>query len=193
MRYLAPRRWFQFRLSTWFVLVTGASVWLASQIRVIQERREILNWIIEQGGVYNTWLLEPDTPQSYAPADWYAERDEQTSRIRTWLGDNAVAFINLYQPMCSESLRDVRRFFPEAEVWCVNETLATRAQSGGGGFRPPPGPRAPIRYSANLHSRSNRIVLLALVAFLAWKAAWAVGERRRRQSAHATPLGRASN
>ncbi len=41
MRFLPPRRWFQFRLSTWFVLVTFVAWGMACQPWIVREERVV--------------------------------------------------------------------------------------------------------------------------------------------------------
>ncbi|HEV2968861.1 MAG TPA: hypothetical protein VGY55_02655 [Pirellulales bacterium] len=48
------RRWFQYRLRTLFLVVTILAVpcgWLANQARIVEERKALRSWLLDNGGV----------------------------------------------------------------------------------------------------------------------------------------------
>jgi hypothetical protein len=114
MRFLPPRRWFQFRLSTWFVLVA------------------ILAWAMTHWPTY--W-------------DGYSEY------INHWPADR-ITFID-----------------------------ANTLHFAYGGLG-----RYILFWRFKLFLEAFLVPALALAAFLAWKAAWAVVERRLAHPARPTPL-----
>lgn len=108
MHFLPPRRWFQFRLSTWFILVVILGWAMACQPWIVHARFGV-------------------APRGFASS---------TPKL--------VTFLNV---------KYVRRF------------------------------TTPYLYDEFGLNRKLGGPALAVAAFLAWKAAWAVVERRRRQSA----------
>ena len=139
MRFLPPRRWFQFRLSTWFVLVAVLALsvrdmlWLTNEIKL----------------QYDIWRAPPNAKR------WI----EALGRLQA--GEKS------HDLMINEPMRG----YPSAEDWerMNAREAALKAQR------------------ASIESRARELPhfllpVLALAAFLAWKAAWAVVERRRRHS-----------
>ena len=121
------RRWFQFRLTMLFVLMTLVAVWLAWELSFIRERQA---WLRE-----NAALVDPDsilaanfvtslsTPLSrqitgtltfntVAPG----EPKESIPWWRNWLGDEAVSIILAGKDWTDDDHEQVVRLFPEAKI-----------------------------------------------------------------------------
>jgi hypothetical protein len=139
MQSFPPRRWFQFRLSTWFVLVgivalsANDVIWLSNEIKL----------------QYDIWRAPPLAKR------WI----EALGRI----GDVEKSHVSFVD--------EPTRGYPSAEDWerFAAEEVAMKA-------------RQPAVEDPALEQPHFLLPALTVAAFLAWKAAWAVIERRRRQS-----------
>lgn len=96
------RRWFQFRLTTMFVVVTAVAVWLGWEMKFVRERQVMRRRILESGG--ELW-----------PGDIVGYEHAAIPYWRTWLGDEPVSYIN---PGRLELTEDAaRRVFPELQLF----------------------------------------------------------------------------
>src|SRR5688572_181685 len=81
-------RWLRFSLRTMFLVVTAVCCWLAWQLSVVRERRDLLNDLNASRGFQIVKASEwaKDTPAADQPVPaipW----------IREWLGDEAIQSI----------------------------------------------------------------------------------------------------
>ncbi|HEY1601352.1 MAG TPA: hypothetical protein VGG64_17250 [Pirellulales bacterium] len=106
------RRWFQFGLSTLFVLVTVLAVWLGWELHIVRERQAIRQRIAESGGrVY-------PSEQSESKLLLTSLGMVTECRIpvwREWLGDEPVGFVRLKTSASYAELKKARLAFPEAQ------------------------------------------------------------------------------
>jgi hypothetical protein len=130
MHLLPPRRWFQFRLSTWFVLVA------------------ILGWAMACWPFYWHEITHYSAPMR--------ARDERTA-LGVFVGRSNSA---------------------DYTDWIHKQREAFLTH----GFPASSFPRTSYVEGRDIVNPATRWPVLALAAFLAWKAAWAVVERRRRKS-----------
>jgi hypothetical protein len=117
------RRWFQFSLTSLFVLTTLIAIWLAWELAFIREREA---WLRENPG-----LADPDRavaliritggttngtatlPVTNSPAS--PPREAFIPRWRKWLGDAPVATI-VDADFTDDDRAHLTRLFPEAEL-----------------------------------------------------------------------------
>jgi hypothetical protein len=94
------RRRFQFRLRTLFVVVTVMAVacwYIAGQWRIVCARKD---WLKAHPGYCTASLMGRDP------------RPEDPSFLRVWLGDEAIAYIEIEDKYRSEA----RSLFPEVAI-----------------------------------------------------------------------------
>ena len=118
MRAFTSRRWLRFSLRTAFVLWTIAAVWLGWSVKVVRQRRAALDamqpdhnfWVNKVSDWTRYWRTNPhagETPVEDLPA---------VSKMRAWLGDEAVQAIWCSPDTAAEEIERLRRLFPEAQV-----------------------------------------------------------------------------
>ncbi|HEY4311724.1 MAG TPA: hypothetical protein VGN12_19920 [Pirellulales bacterium] len=113
------RRWFQFSLRTMFALMTLVALWLASELATIRERRQMRERIhADFGTVINVsearelgLSLEK---QSVSVPFW-----------RRWLGDEAVAEVDLAFGSLDEKVTAAQKMFPEAVEVLIADPFPT--------------------------------------------------------------------
>ena len=112
------RRWLRFSLRTAFVLWTIAAVWLGWNVKVVRQRRAALAamqpdhdfWVNTVSDWTRYWQTNPqagEAPIEDLPA---------VSRLRAWLGDEAVQAIWCSPDTPKKELERLKWLFPEAQV-----------------------------------------------------------------------------
>ena len=119
MRRYFPR--VRFSLLTLFAWITAMSLWLGGEMETVQERKKAFAWIQDRDGafdichvrppghwsdMYDSFLKDSKKRQAYLP-----------SRMRLWMGDQAVYFIGLRPgSVTREQHAEIATLFPEAYV-----------------------------------------------------------------------------
>jgi hypothetical protein len=98
------RRWFRFSLRTLFIAITLFAVWLGSELRFVEKRRQFSSDGSAEGVWKRAWVLESEPTCLF------------TKAIPPWrrlFGDEAAAFV-----ICRTEAhaKDARRLFPEAAI-----------------------------------------------------------------------------
>lgn len=117
-----PRRWFRFSLRTLLILITLAACWLGWNVRLVQQRRQILNghsWHVVQAATWEEFRTLPDYsgfPPEYYEATW---RSRWVSAGLPLFGESGFAIVLFTEvpggdrPTSRQPLIDA---FPEASV-----------------------------------------------------------------------------
>ena len=117
-----PRRWLRFGLRTLFLVTTMACValWLGREAQLVHERQALRDH------------LKAKKENVFVAKDWPAisTRPIQVSRLRRWMGDEAVVAINLPPGSTESDVDNARKLFPEA----VSVRVRTDMYRGGGFF-----------------------------------------------------------
>jgi hypothetical protein len=114
-------RRFQFHLRTLLIFVTVfcvASGWSLNQIRIVQERKALLNHVIAFEGFFVTGKMQVRANKEVRWSDLYGSLAPTPARptmpcYREWFGDEAIGVIGL--PTDSPRLIELRDAFPEAK------------------------------------------------------------------------------
>lgn len=105
----------KFSLSWLFAVTAVVAVSFGWPLGRIQERREALRWIEHQGGFVNAYEAELIDPLNCEPPRYWAA--VSMPRIRLWLGDQPVHYINIVRTSAKwEDRERLSRLFPEAFV-----------------------------------------------------------------------------
>lgn len=116
------RRWLRFGLRTLFLVTTIACValWLGREMQLVQERQALRDH------------LKAKQESVFVAADWpdFSTRPIEVSRLRRWMGDEAVVAINLPPGSTEAEVNHARKLFPEA----VGIRVSENRYSGGGFF-----------------------------------------------------------
>jgi hypothetical protein len=133
------RRWFQFSLGTMFVVVTVAAVVVGWELKLIRERRSLLQSIVDEnrGKVFAPYARFASVKKATIPS-W-----------REWLGDKAVGDVTFFDYATDAEVEKARLAFREAFVWREPSAAEIAAQQA---YTPGRGRRAASR-SAQLNSR----------------------------------------
>jgi len=112
------RRWFQFSLTSLFVVTTLVAIWLGWELKVVRDRQTAKTWILELGGFVEPWVEEPRFVKVGAPGDEpWRKKWSRVSRLRTWLGDEPICHISLVDSDATwEQCERIAHQFPEAFV-----------------------------------------------------------------------------
>ena len=114
----SKRRWFRYSLRTLFVLVTILCVYLAWQVRIVQQRKQLLAKIEAASGArfqpFNTIAQLDAIFVLGGPVQFPDQR--RVSFIRRLLGDRTVPIICLPAAMSADDLATYKKAFPEAVV-----------------------------------------------------------------------------
>ena len=120
------RRWSRFSLRTLLVVVTLFALWLGWELKIVRERKAVLEWVKANKGA--TWFAKYGTATTMkmkpAPKFHNPKAVDVAPRIpfwRSWLGDEAVYCFELPFPEEAGSRERVLRSFPEAQIWEQNE------------------------------------------------------------------------
>jgi hypothetical protein len=113
-------RRFQFRLRTLLIFVTVFCVaggWSVNQIRIVQERKALLNHVIAFEGFFVTGKMQVRANKEVRYSDLYRSLAPAPARptvpgYREWFGDEAIGVIGI--PTDSPRLSELRDAFPEA-------------------------------------------------------------------------------
>src|ERR1700680_2104213 len=110
------RRWFQFSLGTMFLLVTISAVllgWLVSERRFVQERKAASR---DKAAIVISVTWGKREQGWWAPGSREEKIFPETTIPfwRTWMGDQAMAFVRVDYPYSEEQLSELHRLFPEA-------------------------------------------------------------------------------
>jgi hypothetical protein len=114
-----PRR-FQFRLLTLLVFVSLFCVicgWAFHQVRIVQERKSLLEHVIAREGFYVTGGMQVRANRDVRWSDLYSSLAPATARptvplFRRWLGDEAIGVIGV--PGGLPHFAEIKSAFPEA-------------------------------------------------------------------------------
>jgi hypothetical protein len=114
-------RRFQFHLRTLLIFVTVfcvASGWSLNQIRIVQERKALLNHVIAFEGFFVTGTMQVRANKEVRWSDLYGSLAPTPARptvpcYREWFGDEAIGVIGLHTD--SPRLSELRDAFPEAK------------------------------------------------------------------------------
>jgi hypothetical protein len=113
-------RRFQFRLRTLLIFITVFCVvvgWGIGQVRMVRERKSLLDHAIAFGGFYVTGDMEVRANRQVGWSDLYISLAPSTvhptiPQFRGWLGDEAIGVIGI--PSESPRLEELKAAFPEA-------------------------------------------------------------------------------
>jgi hypothetical protein len=104
------RRWFQFRLTSLFILMTLVALWLAWEQHYVRERKATRMWVTNNGGAAHSltdWITPAGTePPEVSIPFW-----------RQWIGDEPLVSLQLSSQATADDLERVRAIFPEARVF----------------------------------------------------------------------------
>ena len=116
------RRWLRFGLRTLFLVTTIACValWLGREMQLVHERQALRDH------------LRAKKENVFVAKDWpdISTTPIQVSRLRRWMGDEAVVAINLPPGSTEADVDNARKIFPEA----VSIRVRTDTYRGGGFF-----------------------------------------------------------
>jgi hypothetical protein len=120
----------RYSLRVLFLLVAAISIWLGWEVQTVHRRKQMLEWVHEQGGLFDTYVLDEEPfPPGYVPPDWYFEKLSHFPRRRLWLGDSAIGWINLVHTSATwEQREEVAALFPEAFVMPNDPNKFARVQ-----------------------------------------------------------------
>ena len=113
-------RRFQYHLRTLLIFVTVfcvASGWSLNQIRIVQDRKALLNHVIAFEGFFVTRKMQVRANKEVRWSDLYGSLAPRPARptvprYREWFGDEAIGVIGI--PTDSPRLSELRDAFPEA-------------------------------------------------------------------------------
>ncbi|HEV2971233.1 MAG TPA: hypothetical protein VGY55_14760 [Pirellulales bacterium] len=100
------RRWFQFSLRSLMIVVTLLAIpcgWLAHQARVVEERKALRSWLLDNGGVIHEAQYEMEHPET-----------SQITWIRILIGDHTALSINFPYGISKPQASRMKTVFPEA-------------------------------------------------------------------------------
>ncbi len=122
----APKiRWLHLSMWTLFLVAIVSVWWLGWNLNVIRQRRNLLELVINSGGMY-------ETATGYSPTGWHRSpavsnptpklmetlnpKFKQFSVVRTWLGDEPILVIDFGPKMTPAQREEIRSAFSEAII-----------------------------------------------------------------------------
>ena len=116
------RRWFRFSLRTMSVAVTVFGVWLGWQLKIVSERKAILNEL-RAAGKPISGMIEAIQAVEAEIGSIPGLNHCQVSRLRRWLGDESV--FRLFIPVGAnpELIHRTEIAFPEASLVGDNDAF----------------------------------------------------------------------
>jgi hypothetical protein len=115
------QRWLQFSLRTLLIVVTLVAVpmgYVGWQAKIVRERKALAHEIIENGGdiFFVSEATQPMHRIFLVQGAFRIPPYPTVSGLRTWLGDDSALGILLPKSTEANTVKCVKRIFPEADV-----------------------------------------------------------------------------